>query len=93
MRGTSTPFTLRIAEFRITPAYAGNITEKKKCIDLKGDHPRVCGEHCTDKSIMPIPQGSPPRMRGTLMIDSILGTSTRITPAYAGNITTQSITK
>ena len=68
----------------ITPAYAG-----KRCWcgfsgRLGGDHPRVCGEK--GRAVPPWAEepGSPPRMRGKVLIHSIIVQPFGITPAYAG---------
>ena len=51
----------------------------------KRDHPRVCGEQDMEKHVAIVQGGSPPRVRGTELIDvEPLGIQ-RITPACAGN--------
>ena len=48
------------------------------------DHPRVCGEKTTTRSIHSRGTGSPPRVRGKAKCGRILESKHRITPAYAG---------
>ena len=50
-----------------------------------GDHPRVCGEQCTTQRAVDSVKGSPPRVRGTVIIALRRSTRKRITPACAGN--------
>ena len=49
------------------------------------DHPRVCGEHADVETENGRLWGSPPRMRGTLLLGILSEQLLRITPAYAGN--------
>ena len=69
---------------RITPACAGKRTGRLMGKPLPGDHPRVCGE----KADCHVPQcthlGSPPRMRGKVVVSRNLCLFSGITPAYAG---------
>ena len=55
---------------RITPAHAGKTASPPGSLCSKSDHPRACGENvtCTPTSI--IQKGSPPRMRGKLLLMS-----------------------
>ena len=48
----------------IIPAYAGSTRFEMQTTLDERDHPRVCGEHGMDKSMIKIAQGSSPRMRG-----------------------------
>ena len=69
---------------RITPACAGKTVPFVKQRKCKEDHPRVCGENVkwyfvTHKTI-----GSPPRVRGKLVIAIYTHSYGRITPACAG---------
>ena len=68
----------------ITPAYAG----KRTLFCLAGrrnrDHPRVCGEKCSDHIDKGMIEGSPPRMRGKDFYYFFVPNRIRITPAYAG---------
>ena len=68
----------------ITPAYAG----KSPCGTRKGwsqkDHPRVCGEKVWRTSSGTCSRGSPPRMRGKVLLRILRVSGMGITPAYAG---------
>ena len=73
---------------RITPAYAGK--SLKLIVGVVGtqDHPRVCGEK-ERSSLMKLQRmGSPPRMRGKVIIHLQYESNLRITPAYAGKRST-----
>ena len=48
----------------ITPAYAGKRAEQAHSMSCSEDHPRVCGEKCSDHIDKGMIEGSPPRMRG-----------------------------
>ena len=52
---------------------------------LIGDHPRVCGEHFQHYDVPLEPEGSSPRMRGTLNSYDVAKSHHGIIPAYAGN--------
>ena len=68
----------------ITPAYAGKSGFHTYCTFLNRDHPRVCGEkHDYFTSCLPSP-GSPPRMRGKVVVSCPALWLLGITPAYAG---------
>ena len=45
MRGTLVLLSTAGELDGIIPAYAGNTNELVELVVLKGDHPRVCGEH------------------------------------------------
>ena len=49
------------------------------------DHPRVCGEQFIYAREVVGDQGSPPRVRGTGFVFTIIVPFCRITPACAGN--------
>ena len=49
------------------------------------DHPRACGEHVYSHAWEGIRLGSPPRMRGTLLVSLSVDNYLGITPAHAGN--------
>ena len=69
----------------IIPACAGNTTGIQSFRQVKGDHPRMRGEHFNAVRAATSPQGSSPHARGTLA-DKIITTKTqRIIPACAGN--------
>ena len=87
MRGTEQ--TKHSAQRRqgITPAYAGNRPAGVPARTGGPDHPRVCGEQPADGGGDNRFVGSPPRMRGTVLLSVGLFSIPRITPAYAGNRT------
>ena len=68
----------------ITPAYAGKSTKYEYGERELGDHPRLCGEKFHNAYNSPLRLGSPPPMRGKVVHGSMLRTTSRITPAYAG---------
>ena len=69
----------------ITPACAGNSTGKEKTLPVTWDHPRVCGEQASFSLAPSSIKGSPPRVRGTVFLNSIYVNKAGITPACAGN--------
>ena len=84
MRGKGQVVELGGPGVRITPAYAGKSAQKWSIMAKKRDHPRVCGEkgHALGR---PLPlRGSPPRMRGKVLVAVDAGRTFGITPAYAG---------
>ena len=84
MRGKETDSRRQCCSAGITPAYAG----KRTLFCLAGrrnrDHPRVCGEKCSDHIDKGMIEGSPPRMRGKVLCICPLFCVLGITPAYAG---------
>ena len=68
----------------ITPAYAGKRTGARESLPTVRDHPRVCGEksYATRSTIRLL--GSPPRVRGKVVLSSENPLCRGITPAYAG---------
>ena len=65
MRGTLCAYDAGDNAQGIIPAYAGN-TRRVVCLyALRGDHPRVCGEHPPYDPTGCAAWGSSPRMRGT----------------------------
>ena len=87
MRGKETDSRRQCCSAGITPAYAG----KRTLFCLAGrrnrDHPRVCGEKCSDHIDKGMIEGSPPRMRGKVLCICPLFCVLGITPAYAGKRT------
>ena len=69
---------------RITPACAGKSSTRAKTALTRRDHPRVCGE----KRILKVYdfefEGSPPRVRGKVVLDLQAVKDSGITPACAG---------
>ena len=47
MRGAPTQVTVQEYPAGIIPAYAGSTLLASHSADVRGDHPRVCGEHLT----------------------------------------------
>ena len=68
----------------ITPAYAGKRERRSPKPEAGGDHPRVCGEKRAAFVFSSALVGSPPRMRGKVMLCHCLPPWAGITPAYAG---------
>ena len=69
----------------IIPAYAGNTCCPSFLLQLRWDHPRVCGEHALLEPFDAAFAGSSPRMRGTLRCCRRRCRGRGIIPAYAGN--------
>ena len=84
MRGKHLPSGTALLLNRITPAYAGKTMCFRLSVLLRADHPRVCGENVDFKYARGGAYGSPPRMRGKLILPLTFGGIRRITPAYAG---------
>ena len=70
--------------FRITPACAGTTISRDAFDHVTQDHPRVCGNHCTNSSLVSAAMGSPPRVREPPSCLSRSSFRPRITPACAG---------
>ena len=85
VRGTGGVGVQQHAKGGITPACAGNSIVPIGCVYAKGDHPRVCGEQDQEREDITIPDGSPPRVRGTVARSWRYYKNFRITPACAGN--------
>ena len=75
---------------RITPAPAGNTNERVNSVKNPRDHPRACGKHYGDHISQSRELGSPPRLRETPLRYTIPQALLRITPAPAGNTTSDS---
>ena len=84
MRGKAEFFPVFPHDSGITPAYAGKSGTPYNPPEEVRDHPRVCGEKCSDHLPRLVPKGSPPRMRGKGLYTQILLPQSGITPAYAG---------
>ena len=69
----------------IIPACAGNTVRGWKFRRSKGDHPRVCGEHCVLIGNTDMASGSSPRVRGTPGRRLSSCRQRGIIPACAGN--------
>ena len=68
----------------ITPACAGKRNSMRHASPLRSDHPRVCGEKDRRRTFLNLDEGSPPRVRGKVMIPNNKNPFIGITPACAG---------
>ena len=68
----------------ITPAYAGKSHWLFRGFLSERDHPRVCGEKKKACARFCMTTGSPPRMRGKVLVALLDLAEIGITPAYAG---------
>ena len=68
----------------ITPACAGKRLCYSLCLPPLWDHPRVCGEKFDNPKIVYSEKGSPPRVRGKVLVQCVLSSPLGITPACAG---------
>ena len=84
MRGKDLNLWALVTSTRITPAYAGKRSSLVLWTGKVGDHPRVCGEKGSNRTLEDRTWGSPPRMRGKAHIGAAVFVARRITPAYAG---------
>ena len=84
MRGKAEEVVRGHIKVRITPAYAGKRKDMVKSNALNRDHPRLCGEKSVFHVDMLVSVGSPPPMRGKVVITRKMTWQSRITPAYAG---------
>ena len=84
MRGKERMNAEIVTSIRITPAYAGKSRQRPPAECPDRDHPRLCGEKHRIRCSTSFPMGSPPPMRGKVIIDKIDVKINRITPAYAG---------
>ena len=85
MRGTAPRSRICASSTRITPACAGNRHTIGRSGQAIEDHPRVCGEQRFHDEPPNNLKGSPPRVRGTAHVGMYAPSSSRITPACAGN--------
>ena len=68
----------------ITPALAGTTRSSHRVTVIKRDHPRACGDNDVILNGYQEILGSPPRLRGQLVIVHFQTSFHRITPALAG---------
>ena len=68
MRGKDSSFQLWRVSRRITPAYAGKSRRHDEKPERSEDHPRVCGEKLYSFNLYAYKIGSPPRMRGKVVL-------------------------
>ena len=76
--------TTQISALRITPACAGKSRQFGNTVGKTGDHPRVCGEKLCHNELRLRQRGSPPRVRGKVVLATSSRPMQRITPACAG---------
>ena len=84
MRGKPLITKLTIDVIRITPAHAGKTKTESRRNQQRRDHPRACGENLPEVKMQERERGSPPRMRGKLVLWYHWFDNLRITPAHAG---------
>ena len=85
MRGTVNLYLEELLPSGITPAHAGNREQSQQIAIGSKDHPRACGEQHPIELKTVATSGSPPRMRGTVILLNRSMLYLRITPAHAGN--------
>ena len=85
VRGTAYAVNFGLMPMRITPACAGNSLSMRGNGQGRQDHPRVCGEQLRSSLWPGMKSGSPPRVRGTVVLRPSVCRGYRITPACAGN--------
>ena len=71
---------------RITPAYAGKITDETMPFFCAWDHPRIRGENKCAVLRRNLRTGSPPHTRGKYILSAVPRDLGGITPAYAGKL-------
>ena len=74
---------------RIIPAYAGQILLVALISMVCWDHPRIRGTNTLQSFFYSFPLGSPPHTRDKFEVEVIAEIADRITPAYAGQITSR----
>ena len=84
MRGKPDGVAVGAALERITPAGAGKTSRLNRKTNRERDHPRRCGENYTDCERRARHEGSPPQVRGKLVVLSYRDSVNGITPAGAG---------
>ena len=84
MRGEGQGYRLYAHVLGITPACAGRSTVKLMFFMSAPDHPRVCGEKLAGAGRVRLSLGSPPRVRGEVIVEHLHKLNCRITPACAG---------
>ena len=71
-------------DFGITPAHAGKSRARIECAVIVWDHPRTCGEKLPWLTVNGNQYGSPPHMRGKVVMVPLSSLLVGITPAHAG---------
>ena len=85
VRGTLDRETGDIATERFIPARAGNAPMRSLSYPTRAVHPRACGERNDKRELTVLPNGSSPRVRGTLEPLHWPAPAQRFIPARAGN--------
>ena len=91
VRGKAESDSMKNLKSRITPACAGKRSGLNDRSRLYVDHPRLCGEKPSKISQGLCKAGSPPPVRGKVLMMSPLPFMERITPACAGKSTSESL--
>ena len=84
VRGKVFVFFLAISNSRITPACAGKSQDLQTAECGFWDHPRLCGEKLVIRDMVARSVGSPPPVRGKVILRILSALVLRITPACAG---------
>ena len=84
-RGALVRFSALPPPARIIPAFAGSTNFTVPFLSATGDHPRIRGEHRTDRIVYSTGTGSSPHSRGALRDHSPDGVVVGIIPAFAGS--------
>ena len=92
MWGTCSKGSNSFYEIRL-PAYAGSTCLTKRASTAPKDHPRMCGEHCFDISVIATSSGSSPHVRGALLDLASNGFLGGIIPVCAGSTVSASTLK
>ena len=87
MRGKVYGYTPKEPRPRITPAHAGKSHDFLRLLRCCRDHPRACGEKPRLHTAAGAYLGSPPRMRGKVLVSFESASADGITPAHAGKRT------
>ena len=77
-------FPLRPWFFFVSPAYVGKRIASPVAFASAADHPRVCGEKIALSELPDEFPGSPPHVRGKVILLDTAAVRCRITPACAG---------
>ena len=84
-RGTRTGHRGGRRKRRVIPAWAGNTLMRRICPRRRTGHPRMGGEHYTNRSYAGSESGSSPHGRGTRVVANAKANYLRVIPAWAGN--------
>ena len=87
MWGTLNLCYIRPEEIRFIPTHVGNTKHLPFKVRSKPVHPHACGEHSFSHRLSFCPNGSSPRMWGTLLGDDITHHLGRFIPTHVGNTT------